>query len=184
MQILVTGGTGTAGTAVVTEALQRGHGVTVLSRKAMLEAADGVRAVQGSVTDAKAVHEALDGIDAVIDCTNVTTLSRRKASDFFSAGVRSAVRAGSTRGLRHYVLLSIVGVDAFPLGYYQAKLAQEAGALGDVGAAASGAFHRADHAVPRLRGSGALPARGSGLSRSCPGCTCSRSTSARSRPTS
>jgi len=125
MRLLVTGGTGIAGEAVVGLALKQGHEVAVLSRKATLEAADGVRAVQGNVTDAATLDRALEGIDAVIDCVNVTTTSRRKASDFFTAAVRSVVRAGANHGLQRYVLLSIVGVDTFPLGYYQAKLAQE-----------------------------------------------------------
>ncbi|MGI8668122.1 MAG: SDR family oxidoreductase, partial [Jatrophihabitans sp.] len=68
---------------------------------------------------------ALDGLQAVIDCSNVTSLSRRTETDFFVAGTTNLTRAAAAAGVVHHVLLSIVGVDAVPMGYCRAKLAQE-----------------------------------------------------------
>ncbi len=123
MRILIAGGTGTAGRAVASRAAARGHEVVVLSRTG---AAAGLPAaavaVAGDVTDLTTLTGALEGVDVLIDCTNIATQSEKKATEFFTTSVRN-LAAGA--GLRSYVLLSIVGIDRFPLGYYRAKLAQE-----------------------------------------------------------
>jgi uncharacterized protein YbjT (DUF2867 family) len=125
MRLLVTGGTGTAGKAVVKRAVDRGHEVVVLSRHSAGQAETGVRRVQADLTQAGSLAKALEGIDAVIDCTNITTMSGAKATQFFVTEIRGVIQAGAAAGLKRYVLLSIVGIDALPLGYYKAKLAQE-----------------------------------------------------------
>jgi uncharacterized protein YbjT (DUF2867 family) len=135
MRLLVTGGTGTAGTAVVRQAVERGHEVVVLSRQPSGTAERGITQVQGDLIDPGTLPQALAGVDTVIDCTNIATLSRRKATTFFQAEVRNVLAAGAVAGLRRYVLLSIVGIDRFPSPYYAAKLAQE-GALSDAATAA------------------------------------------------
>jgi uncharacterized protein YbjT (DUF2867 family) len=139
MRLLITGGTGTAGKAVVKRALDRGHEVVVLSRHSAGQAENGVSRVQADLTQASSLAKALEGIDAVIDCTNITTMSEGKATQFFVTEIRNAIQAGAAAGLRRYVLLSSVGIDALPLGYYKAKLAQEQ-ALLDAAAATGIAY--------------------------------------------
>src|SRR5690606_37883501 len=68
---------------------------------------------------------ALDGVDAVIDTSNVGTLSKAKATEFFTAVTSNLVRAANRAGVKRHLLLSIVGVDRIPFGYYEGKLAQE-----------------------------------------------------------
>jgi len=117
MRIVIAGGTGAAGRVVVRRAAERGHSVVALSRSTSPPA---------DLISGTGLAEALDGAEAVIDCSNVTTQSRTKAERFFVPAAKNLVHAAAEAGLRHYVLLSIVGIDNVPMGYYQAKLAQEA----------------------------------------------------------
>jgi uncharacterized protein YbjT (DUF2867 family) len=124
MEILVLGGTGLAGRAVCEEAQTRGHGVRLLARHRPA-GADGGAAHLGDTVTGAGLEEAMAGVAAVVDCTNIQSLDREKASAFFVGSVRNAAAAAVARGVRSFVLLSIVGVDRMPLGYYQAKLVQE-----------------------------------------------------------
>lgn len=117
MRIVIVGGTGTAGRVVLRRAAERGHAAVALSRSASPPA---------DLISGAGLAELLDGAEAVIDCSNVATQSRTKAERFFVPAAKNLVHAAAEAGLRHYVLLSIVGIDDVPLGYYQAKLAQEA----------------------------------------------------------
>lgn len=115
MRIAVAGGTGTVGRHVVEAAKSAGHDVSLLTRSA------GVDLVTGA-----GLAAALDGIEAVIDTANITTLSEDTATEFFRAASGNLVAASARAGVGHVVLLSIVGIDRNPHAYYAAKLAQEA----------------------------------------------------------
>jgi uncharacterized protein YbjT (DUF2867 family) len=66
MGILVTGGTGTVGSALVKELAGKGTEVKVLTRNpAKVEAAKGVTAVQGDLLEPSTVRRVFDGVDAV-----------------------------------------------------------------------------------------------------------------------
>ena len=128
MRLLVAGGTGTAGRAVVQEAVRRGHEVRVLSHRAGGPASapgDGAVLVQGDLVTGAGLAAALEGVEAVVDVSNTVTASHRRAAAFFTAGTTHLVAAGGRAGVRHHVLLSIVGVDGSWLGYYRAKVDQE-----------------------------------------------------------
>jgi uncharacterized protein YbjT (DUF2867 family) len=133
MRLLVAGGTGTAGRAVVREAAQRGHEVRVLTHRdtggdAVAGGGAAVGAtvlVHGDLVTGSGLAAALEGVEAVIDVSNTTTLSHRRAGAFFTSGTDHLVHAESRAGVRHHVLVSIVGVDGSRLGYYRAKVDQE-----------------------------------------------------------
>jgi uncharacterized protein YbjT (DUF2867 family) len=124
MRILVVGGTGMVGRPTVEELVRRGHEVRVLSRHPG-SGRDRVRQVGGDITTGAGLAEAMDGVDAVIDVSNVTTLDEKVATRFFVPAAERLLAAESAAGVRHHVLLSIVGVDRVPSGYYRAKVAQE-----------------------------------------------------------
>ena len=65
-RIIIIGGTGYAGSAIVAEAAARGHEVTVLSRSLPAEAVLGVNYVQGDVTDEAVLSSAVSGADVVV----------------------------------------------------------------------------------------------------------------------
>jgi uncharacterized protein YbjT (DUF2867 family) len=114
MRVAVAGGTGVVGTHVVHALRRAGHEPVVLARSR------GVDVVTGRGLDA-----ALSKVDAVIDVTNIETLSRRRATAFFTAGSERLLEAERRANVAHHVLLSIVGVDRVDTGYYQAKVEQE-----------------------------------------------------------
>lgn len=65
-RIIVLGGTGYAGSAIVAEAAARGHEVVSFSRSLPETQLPGVAYVQGDVTDAAALTQAITGADAVV----------------------------------------------------------------------------------------------------------------------
>jgi uncharacterized protein YbjT (DUF2867 family) len=85
--------------------LSRGHGVDLMT---------------GSGLDA-----ALTGADAVVDVSNVTTMNKSVAVNFFDTAGTHLVGAAERAGVRHLVTLSIVGVDRVKNPYYTGKLRQE-----------------------------------------------------------
>lgn len=114
MRIAVAGGTGAVGAPTVEAVRAAGHEAVVLARSR------GVDLVTRAGLDA-----ALDGVDAVIDTSNITTLRESTATAFFTAAGGNLLAAAERAGVSHVVLLSIVGIDHVPFDYYAAKLAQE-----------------------------------------------------------
>lgn len=118
MRVAVAGGTGLVGSHVVRELRRTGHAPVVLSR------ASGVNLVTGD-----GIENAIEGVEAVIDVSNVVTTGRRTSVRFFETATTNLLRAGSEAGVKHHVVLSIVGVDRVEFGYYEGKRRQERLAL-------------------------------------------------------
>lgn len=67
-------------------------------------------------------------IDAVVEATNIATMSATTAVDFFTASTHHISQAAAEAGIGKHVLLSIVNCDdegAQAYGYYAGKAAQE-----------------------------------------------------------
>jgi len=116
MRIAVAGGTGLVGQHVVKALREAGHEPVVLARST------GVDLLAGTGL-------ALDGVDAVVDVANVGTTSRERAVTFFEAVTSNLLAAEGAAGVRHHVVLSIVGIDRVDTGYYAGKRRQEDMAL-------------------------------------------------------
>ena len=110
MRIAIVGGTGTVGAEAARELERRGHAVRVLSRHAPEHAVD--------LRDGSGLAAALDGVDVVVNAANG---NRKVLVD----GTARLLRAAKEAEVRHYVGVSIVGVDRVGIRYYKAKLAQE-----------------------------------------------------------
>ena len=119
--VLVTGGTGTLGRAVVPLLLAAGHDVRVLSRRADPRLPAGVAGWQGDVLTGVGVDDAVDGCDVVL---HAASNPRRNARETEEAGARHVGSAAKGAGA-HLLYVSIVGVDRHRLPYYRAKLAAE-----------------------------------------------------------
>jgi uncharacterized protein YbjT (DUF2867 family) len=123
--ILVTGGTGTLGRAVVPRLRDAGHPVRVLSRHSR-EPGDGVEFVTGDLTTGEGIEAAVEGTETIVHLAGTSKGDGEKALNL--------VRAASRTGLPHLVYISVVGADRVPVvsrldramfGYFESKLAAE-----------------------------------------------------------
>ncbi|MDQ0775293.1 uncharacterized protein YbjT (DUF2867 family) [Streptomyces aurantiacus] len=114
MRIAVAGGTGLVGQYVVEELTAAGHEPVVLARSR------GVDLVSGAGLDS-----VMAGVEAVVDVSNLQTTGAKKSIAFFESVSQNLLAAGARVGVRHHVVLSIVGLERVGFGYYQGKLRQE-----------------------------------------------------------
>ncbi len=115
MRIAVAGATGRIGQLTIAALERAGHQTAPVSRAA------GVDAYTGAGLDT-----ALKGADAVIDATNTSSGDEAEIVDFFGTITRNLLAAGERAGVRHHVLLSIVGIDhGQPVPHYAGKREQE-----------------------------------------------------------
>jgi nucleoside-diphosphate-sugar epimerase len=84
--VLVTGGTGYLGRAIVRALASRGHEPVVFARRATTAGLPG-RAVDGDVRDSRAVREAARGVDAICHSAALVTMWRRDAREFDAVNV-------------------------------------------------------------------------------------------------
>jgi uncharacterized protein YbjT (DUF2867 family) len=99
MRIAVAGATGNIGALTVTALERAGHDVVSISRSL------GVDLLTGDGLD-----DALAGVEAVVDVTNGPAGDQAAAVHFFATTTRNLLAAEERAGVRHHVLLSIVGI--------------------------------------------------------------------------
>ena len=100
MRIAVAGATGNIGSLTVAALEREGHDVVRISRSL------GVDLTTGEGLDA-----ALAGVEAVVDATNAPPLDEAETVAHFGRTTSNLLAAGARAGVRHHVLLSIVGID-------------------------------------------------------------------------
>ncbi|MFD3519241.1 SDR family oxidoreductase [Streptomyces sp. NPDC058653] len=115
--ILVTGGTGTLGRLVTPLLRDTGHPVRVLSRRGH-DSRDGVEYVTADLLKGNGIECALDGSDTVLHLAGAAKGDEEATRNLVAA----ASRVG---GVRHLVLISVIGADLMPLGYFRAKRGAE-----------------------------------------------------------
>lgn len=114
--ILVTGGTGTIGRQVVPLLRDAGADLRVLSRQTR-EPADGIEYVTGDLFKDEGVEAALDGVETVLH------LAGGNKGDEVVA--RNLTRAAAKAGVKHLVLISVIGADRVPLAWMRTQVATE-----------------------------------------------------------
>ncbi|WP_009472727.1 MULTISPECIES: SDR family oxidoreductase [unclassified Rhodococcus (in: high G+C Gram-positive bacteria)] len=108
-------GTGLIGSQVASKLTETGHDVAALGR------GDGI-----DTTTGKGVAEAVEDADVVVDLTNSPSWEDDDVLAFFRESTNHLLAAEEAAGVRHHVVLSIVGADRLPdSGYMRAKVAQE-----------------------------------------------------------
>ena len=100
MRIAVAGATGRIGHLTTAALEAAGHQTVPVSRRA------GVDAYTGD-----SLADALAGVDALIDSTNTPSQDEAEIVDFFGTVTKNLLAAGEKAGVRHHVLLSIVGIE-------------------------------------------------------------------------
>jgi uncharacterized protein YbjT (DUF2867 family) len=116
MRIAVAGATGNIGARTVSALERNGHEAIRISRSL------GVDLTTGEGLDA-----ALDGVDSVVDAISSPPISPDETRAYFATTTRNLLAAEERAGVRHHVLLSIVGIDRMSGGtaHYSGKREQE-----------------------------------------------------------
>jgi uncharacterized protein YbjT (DUF2867 family) len=131
MKVLVTGGTGFVGPAVVKAIVDAGHDVRALvrNRKSGSKAAAlGAEPVEGDMADPASLRIASQGVDAVVHLVAIRQGRPEQFQEIMVEGTRDLLAAAKEAGARRFVLMSALGVteetkDLVP--YYGAKWQQE-----------------------------------------------------------
>ncbi|MFC7672995.1 SDR family oxidoreductase [Mycolicibacterium sp. GCM10028919] len=116
MRIAVAGATGNIGARTVSALERNGHDVVGISRSL------GVDLLTGEGLDA-----ALDGVDAVVDTVSSPPVDPDETRSYFATATSNLLAFEERAGVRHHVLLSIVGIDRMDGGtaHYAGKREQE-----------------------------------------------------------
>jgi uncharacterized protein YbjT (DUF2867 family) len=115
MRIAVIGGTGLVGVHTVTALRRAGHDAVVVARSRGVDAATG-----------EGLDDALAGVEAVIDVTNMQAADAEETRNAFAAVTGNVLAAEERAGVGHHVLLSIAGLDRIEgNAHYAGKRVQE-----------------------------------------------------------
>jgi uncharacterized protein YbjT (DUF2867 family) len=134
MKILVTGGTGHLGRALVPQLLQRGHQLRLLARRPGTRR--DVEWIAGDLASGEGLADAAAGMDIVIHGATSSPIAQHgkfQVADFFRspsnvdvAGTRALLDSATRHGVSHFVHVSIVGLEETQrLPYSRVKLAAE-----------------------------------------------------------
>ncbi|XGI84647.1 NAD-dependent epimerase/dehydratase family protein [Halorutilales archaeon Cl-col2-1] len=128
MKVLVTGGAGYVGSAVVPMLQERGHEVVVLDDFSLSSPrnlagsfgssngdTDGIEFVRGDIRDTEAVRRAVDGVDSIIHLAGITGASdtheiRKKTIEVNHEGVEKVLDESESEDVERFVLASSCNV--------------------------------------------------------------------------
>ena len=116
MRVLLTGASGNLGSAVLPRLTGDGHEVRPMSRRPR------PGWVTADLATGSGLAEAVRDVDAVVHLASSPTKTRETDVE----GTRRLVAAAKPAGVRHFVYVSIIGIDRVPFPYYRMKLAAEA----------------------------------------------------------
>ncbi|MCU1597855.1 MAG: NAD(P)-dependent oxidoreductase [Glaciihabitans sp.] len=108
MKFLVLGATGRTGVLFIKKALDQGHQVTALVRRADAIVDSRTQIVSGDVTDAAVIATAARGHDAVISTLGVK--NARRTPTLVTDTVRAVIASAKTSGVDRFVIVSAFGV--------------------------------------------------------------------------
>ncbi|WP_263410594.1 SDR family oxidoreductase [Terriglobus tenax] len=115
MKIVVIGGTGLIGKKLVKLLEQAGHTAVAASPSS------GVNAYTG-----EGLADVLRGAEVVVELTNPTSFDPAVVMDFFTKSAANLIPAEKAAGVKHHVVLSVVGAERQAgSGYMPGKVAQE-----------------------------------------------------------
>ncbi|HEY4109628.1 SDR family oxidoreductase [Puia sp.] len=115
MKIVIIGGSGLIGSKATARLRGKGNEIIAASPNT------GVNTLTGEGLD-----EVLDDAETVIDLTNAPSWEDNTAMEFFTTSGRILLAAEKRAGVRHHLVLSVVGIPLMQeSGYMRAKKAQE-----------------------------------------------------------
>lgn len=122
VRTLLTGATGTLGTALRPRLAEAGHDVLAASRDPPDAPADGVEWVSLDIVDGTGVDEAMATADIVV---HAATAPQGDTEAVDVEGTRTLLDAAARSDIENFLYVSIVGVDEIPFSYYDAKFSAE-----------------------------------------------------------
>ena len=121
MNVLVTGGTGTLGRLVVMILRRSGHRARILSR----EPRGHVDAMRGDLKSGAGLAAAVTDMDAIVHAaTGARGSLTSRATDV--GGTQRLLDVARSAEIKHFLYVSIVGMEGVAYPYYRTKLAAEA----------------------------------------------------------
>ncbi|MFZ9856237.1 MAG: complex I NDUFA9 subunit family protein [Limisphaerales bacterium] len=110
MKILVTGGSGFVGRAIVERLLSRGDTVRVLARGTRPTQGGTVETVQGSILRPETLTAACQGVDAVLHLVGIISeVGDQTFERVHTEGTRNMLEAARSTGLRRFIHMSALG---------------------------------------------------------------------------
>lgn len=122
IRTLVTGATGTLGTALRPRLGAAGHAVRAASRSPPDEGEEGLEWVELDVVDGTGLESALENVDVVV---HAATAPQDDTAAVDVQGTKRLLAAAEAAGVQHFLYPSIVGIDDIPFSYYEHKAAAE-----------------------------------------------------------
>jgi uncharacterized protein YbjT (DUF2867 family) len=134
MKLLITGGTGHLGSAIVTRLAQDGHVVRVLARRR--PRAPGVEWARGDLSTGEGLADAVEGVHTLIHAATHSPAAQRGSlqlrdlirspTDVDIDGTQALLAAAESAHIAHFIYISIVGLpQSTRLPYSRVKLAAE-----------------------------------------------------------
>lgn len=114
--ILITGGAGRIGSRLVPLLRDAGRELRILTRHPG-DSTQGIQHVEGNTVTGRGLTEALRGVDVVVHLAGGA-----KGDDTAASNLAQAAREA---GVSHLILISVVGADTMPIGYFRAKAEAE-----------------------------------------------------------
>lgn len=122
IRTLVTGATGTLGTALRSRLAAAGHAVRAASRSPPEADEENLEWVELDLTEDAGFDSALENVDVVVH-TATAPQGNTEAVDV--RGTKRLLEAAEDSGVENFLFPSIVGIDDIPFAYYEHKLAAE-----------------------------------------------------------
>lgn len=122
-QILITGGAGGLGRELTPRLQTAGHLVQIMSRRPQpANLTPGLVWAQADIETGAGLAEAVTGTEVIIHCASSPA---RRTKEVDVMGTQKLIDAARIAGVKHFIYVSIVGIDRIPYAYYQHKLAAE-----------------------------------------------------------
>lgn len=122
IRTLLTGASGTLGSALRSRLVASGHVVRAASRSPPEETTGDIEWVTLALVEQVGIEAAVEDVDIVIHAATAPQ-GNTKAVDV--EGTRRLLEAAETAGVKNFIYPSIVGIDDIPFTYYQHKRTAE-----------------------------------------------------------
>jgi uncharacterized protein YbjT (DUF2867 family) len=122
--VLITGAAGFLGSRLLANSAARPRAIRAMTRRRPFPdpSRNDVHWVHGDVTSGEGLDEAAQGADIII---HAASDPRQRSGQTDVEGTRRLLDSATRNSVKHFVYISIVGIDEVPLRYYRHKLAAE-----------------------------------------------------------